>query len=376
MATTSADEQRVLRGTVRDLLAARSDEPTVRRLMETDEGFDPEVWSELGEMGLLGLAVPEDLGGAGFGLTEVGLVLAEAGRALLCAPYLSSVVMAQSALLASGDAAGCQDYLPALAAGQRRATLAYLEESGHRDAASIALVARATGSGWALDGVKTSVLDGASADLLLVVARTEAGLALFAVETDAAGLTRACLPTLDMTRKQARITFVGTRARLLGTDGDGARILAQVLDRTVACLAAEQVGGAERVLEMAVDYVKIRQQFGRSIGSFQAVKHACADMLLLVESARAAALSALQTADQDPAGLPVAASVVGGYCGQAYLRVAASNIQLHGGIGFTWEHPAHLYFKRAKTSQLLFGTPEQHREQLAQRAGIAAGRIA
>ena len=219
-------------------------------------------------------------------------------------------------------------------------------------------------------GTKSFVIDGAVADLIIVAARTNAGVSLFSVAGDAAGLTRTALSTMDQTRRQARLDFDNTPATLIGTDGAGWDVLSTVLDLAAVSLAAEQVGGAQFVLEMAVQYAKDRVQFGRPIGSFQAIKHKCADMLLEVESAKSAAYYGLWCAAEMNDELPSVASLAKAYCSEAYFHATAENIQIHGGNGFTWEHPAHLYFKRAKSSELLFGDPTYHREQLAQRIGI------
>ncbi|HYI61095.1 MAG TPA: acyl-CoA dehydrogenase, partial [Acidimicrobiales bacterium] len=213
-------------------------------------------------------------------------------------------------------------------------------------------------------------LDGHTASLILVAARTPKGVSLFAVDGDASGLTRTALQTMDQTRKQAKVEFSNTPARLIGTEGEGGSALGKTLDLAAVALAAEQVGGAQKCLEMAVEYAKVRVQFGRPIGSFQAIKHKCADMLLEVESAKSAAYYAGWAAAEDSDELPVVASLAKAYCSDAYFHAAAENIQIHGGIGFTWEHPAHLYFKRAKSTELLFGDPTYHRELLAQRIGL------
>jgi alkylation response protein AidB-like acyl-CoA dehydrogenase len=230
--------------------------------------------------------------------------------------------------------------------------------------------ATADGEGWTLSGTKMFVLDGHTADVILVAARSADDVSLFVVDGDADGLTRTPLATMDQTRKQARLEFDGTPARLAGAEGDGWRALERVLDLAAVALAAEQVGGAQRVLDMAVEYAKERVQFGRPIGSFQAIKHKCADMLLEVESAKSAAYYAAWCAAELNDELPAMASMAKAYCSEAYFHCAAENIQIHGGIGFTWEHPAHLYFKRAKSSELLFGDPTYHRELLAQRIGL------
>jgi alkylation response protein AidB-like acyl-CoA dehydrogenase len=366
-----SEEQEELRKTVRAFLEAKSAETAVREQMETEDGFDPAVWSQMGEqMGLQGLAIPEEFGGSGYGFVELGVVLEEMGRALLCAPYFSTVVLAANTLLHSGDDAAKAKYLPGIASGETIATLAYTEPSGKWDEAGITMEATAAGDGWTLTGTKMFVLDGHTANLIIVAAQTGKGTSLFAVQGDAAGLTRTALSTMDQTRKQAKLEFAGTPAELIGTEGEGWTVLGSVLDLAAVGLAAEQVGGAQKVLEMAVDYAKVRVQFGRPIGSFQAIKHKCADMLLEVESAKSAAYYGMWCASEMNDELPSVASLAKAYCSEAYFHATAENIQIHGGIGFTWEHPAHLYFKRAKSSELLFGDPTYHRELLAQRIGI------
>ena len=366
-----SEEQEELRKTVRAFLEAKSSETAVREQMDTEGGFDPAVWSQMGEqMGLQGLAIPEEFGGSGYGFVELGVVLEEMGRALLCAPYFSTVVLAASTLLQSGDDAAKAKYLPGIASGETIATLAYTEPSGKWDDSGITAEATASGDGWSITGTKMFVLDGHTANLIIVAAKTGKGTSLFAVEGDASGLTRTALSTMDQTRKQAKLEFAGTPAELIGTEGEGWNVLSTVLDLAAVGLAAEQVGGAQKVLEMAVEYAKVRVQFGRPIGSFQAIKHKCADMLLEVESAKSAAYYAGWCASELNDELPSVASLAKAYCSDAYFHAAAENIQIHGGIGFTWEHPAHLYFKRAKSSELLFGDPTYHRELLAQRIGL------
>jgi len=366
-----SEEQEELRKTVRAFLESKSPETAVREQMETENGFDPAVWSQMGEqMGLQGLSIPEEFGGSGFSFIELGVVLEEMGRALLCAPFFSSVVLAANALLLSGDDAAKKKYLPGIAAGETVATLATTEPSGKWDEKGITTKAEGSGSDWKITGTKMFVIDGATASLIIVGARTGKGVSLFAVDGSAKGLTRTSLSTMDQTRKQAKLEFNSTPATLIGTDGKGWDVLSQVFDLAAVALAAEQVGGAQKVLEMAVEYAKVRVQFGRPIGSFQAIKHKCADMLLEVESAKSAAYYGMWCAAEMNDELASVASLAKAYCSEAYFHAAAENIQIHGGIGFTWEHPAHLYFKRAKSSELLFGDPTYHRELLAQRIGI------
>jgi alkylation response protein AidB-like acyl-CoA dehydrogenase len=365
------EEQEELRSTVRSFLESKSSEEAVREQMETEAGFDRAVWTQMAEqMGLQGLAIPEEYGGSGFGYVELGIVLEEMGRSLLCAPFFSSVVLAANTLLQSGGEAAKAKYLPGIASGETIATLATTEPSGKWDESGITMEATKSGDGYTLTGTKMFVVDGHTADLILVAARTNGAVSLFAVQGDAAGLTRTPLSTMDQTRKQAKLEFSNTPAELIGAEGAGGAVLSTVMDLVAVGLAAEQVGGAQKVLEMAVQYAKDRVQFGRPIGSFQAIKHKCADMLLEVESAKSAAYYGLWCASEMNDELPSVASLAKAYCSEAYFHATAENIQIHGGIGFTWEHPAHLYFKRAKSSELMFGDPTYHREQLAQRIGI------
>ncbi len=366
-----SDEQEELRTVVRQFLDAKSPETAVREQMETEGGFDPEVWKQMGEqLGLQALTIPEEFGGQGYGYVELIVVLEEMGRSLLCAPYFSTVVLAANTLLQSGDDAAKAAHLPGIAAGETIATLAFTEPNGRWDEAGIEATATASGDGWSISGTKMYVLDGHTANLVIVAARTAAGVSLFAVDGGASGLTRTALATMDQTRKQAKLEFADVPATLIGADGGGWDVLSTVLDLAAVSLAAEQVGGAQKCLDMAVEYAKVRVQFGRPIGSFQAIKHKCADMLLEVESAKSAAYYAGWCASEMNDELPAVASLAKAYCSEAYFHAAAENIQIHGGIGFTWEHPAHLYFKRAKSSELLFGDPTYHRELLAQRIGI------
>ena len=365
------EEQEELRKTVRSFLESKSPESAVREQMDTAAGFDPAVWKQAGEqLGLQGLHIPEQYGGSGYSYVELGIVLEEMGRSLLCAPFFSTVVLAANTLIHSGDEAAKKQYLPGIASGETIATLAFTEPSGKWDQAGITLPATKSGDGYTLTGTKMFVIDGNTAGLIIVAARTENGVSLFAVDGDAAGLTRTNLSTMDQTRKQSKLEFANTPATLIGAEGKGWDVIGTVLDLAAVGLAAEQVGGAQKVLEMAVEYAKVRVQFGRPIGSFQAIKHKCADMLLEVESAKSAAYYGMWCASEMNDELPSVASLAKAYCSEAYFHATAENIQIHGGIGFTWEHPAHLYFKRAKSSELLFGDPTYHRELLAQRIGL------
>jgi alkylation response protein AidB-like acyl-CoA dehydrogenase len=365
------EEQEELRRSVRRFLDDTSPMAEVRRLMDTDDGWDRAVWRAMAEqVGLQGIHVPEALGGAGLGHVELGVVLEELGRSLACLPYFSTVGLAVNALLASGDERARGELLPRLASGEATGTLAVLEAPGSWDLDALATRARRDGDGWVVDGAKAFVVDGHTADVLLVAARSPGGLSVFAVEGGGAGVERVPVPQLDQTRKLARVELAGAPATLVGEEGGAATWLPRALDLAAAALAMEQVGGARRCLDMTVAYAKERHQFGRAIGSFQAIKHRCADMLLRVESARAAAYYAAWAAAEDAEELPAVASLARAYCSEAYSWVAGETIQVHGGIGFTWEHDAHLYFKRAKASELLLGDPAHHREQMLRRIGV------
>jgi alkylation response protein AidB-like acyl-CoA dehydrogenase len=367
LATTSflvSEEREEFRRSVRGFLERSSPEQEVRRLMATDEGYDPAVWGRMAEqLGLQGLLIPEEHGGSGYGYNELVLVFEEMGRALLCAPFLSTVALAANALLVAGD----ERHLAGIAAGETIATLALIEDGGRWDESGVTLTASGSGSEFTLDGHKSYVVDGQIASLVLVVARTADGVGLFAVEGDPPGLERTPMVTMDQTRKMARLEFAGVPARAIGTGWD---LVGRILDRAAVALAAEHAGGAERCLEMATDYANERVQFGRPIGSFQAIKHKCASLLMEVESAKSAAYYAGWAASEDEDELAIAAPLAKAYCSEAFFHAAAENVQIHGGVGVTWEHPAHLYFKRAKTSELLLGGPAYQRELLARRLGI------
>ncbi|WP_439675524.1 acyl-CoA dehydrogenase family protein [Embleya sp. MST-111070] len=371
-----SDEQQEIRKALRDVFDRHSDSPAVRAVMATETGYDAEVWRRVCEQtGLAGLAIPEQYGGVGFGFTELVVALEEMGRALFPSPFLASSVLTAYALVHAGDEAARAEYLPGLAAGETLGALA-LAEPGRRDVRAVEMAARADGDGWRLDGVKTHVIDGLIADLIVVGARVNGDLALFTVDRDAAGLTRTALPTLDQTRKQARLTFADTPARLLGAVGAEAA-LERVLALAEIAVAAEAVGGAGRCLEATVEYTKGRVQFGRPIGSFQAIKHRCADLYVEVETARSALYYAAWAATEaeasglgSPGELAVMAPLAMTTATAAYRHVAEEMIQLHGGVGFTWEYDCHLYLKRAITSAHVLGERGAQRERIAALAGI------
>jgi 3-oxochol-4-en-24-oyl-CoA dehydrogenase len=369
MSQHSDDGADELRKVTRDFLAKKSPETTVRELMDTKAGVDREVWTQAAaQLGIAGLLVPEDLGGSGAGMVQLGVVFEEAGRALWCAPLLSTCALASCAVLCAADRAVHAELLPPIAAGAVVAALAW---NGVRPSLG-SLQARRRGEQWVVDGTSGYVVDGGTAEQLLVCAGVNDRLDLFVVGSDTstpvAGLERSSLVTMDSTRRLAQLNFHATPALRIATDvGES---LDRALDRAEALLAAEQLGGATRVLEMAVDYAQARIQFGRPIGSFQAIKHKLAEMLMAVELARASVEHALVTAETEPALLPVALSHARAVASETYVRVAGDNVQVHGGIGFTWDHPAHLYLKRAKSSQLILGSPKWHRSRLADLLGI------
>jgi len=357
-------ETEVLRDALREFLKITSPSANVRELMATEAGYNEAVWRQMaGELGLHGIAVPEEWGGAGAGVSELAVVFEEMGAALLCSPFFSTVALATQAVLTSGDRGAMDTYIPAFVDGSTTATLILNGALDAWDPDAVTISARRDGSGHRLAGEAPLVLDGCTADVVLAAANTDSGLSLFAVAADTDGLTREPLATLDRTRKVARIRFDDVPARLIGTEGGAARGLARTSDLAIVALAAEQVGAAQRCLDMAVGYAKDRIQFGRPIGSFQAVKHRCADMLVLVEGARSAAVHGAEVADSDE--LPAAASVAKMACSEAFLQVALDNMRIHGGVGFTWEHDAHLYVRRAKATQLIFGSPDYHAQRLA-----------
>jgi len=368
-----SDEQEELRRSVCRVLNAHASAAHTRRAMESEVGHDPALWKRLaGELGLTGLVVPEAHGGAGLGWIELVAVMEELGKALACVPFFSTVCLGTSALLVGADDDQQRELLPAIAAGTATTTLAHLESDGDLGADAINAVATPDGDQIVLTGHKRHVVDGHTADLLIVAARAPAtrgadGIALYAVPATSPGVTRQRVVTIDQTRPLADIVLdrvrLPARARL-------ARAAWPELERILAFaavgLAAEQVGGAQRCLDLAVDYAKVRTQFGRPIGSFQAIQHRCADMFLLVESARSAAYYAGWAAAHEPDELATAAATAKSYCSDAFFRCAGDAIQIHGGIGFTWEHDIHLYFKRARASRAFLGEPTLHRERVAQ----------
>ena len=346
------EEQQALRAAVRKFCADNFDEDTVRRLMESEPRYDRAVWRRLGsELGVLGMAVPESDGGVGGSLVDQAVAVEEFGATLACGPLFGTVYLAIPALVAcpAGDAR--DELLAALVEGER--TAAFEPEP----------VSAAAGT---LTGTAARVVDADAADVLLIAASGSDGVGLYAVDLTGPGVQRTPLVTMDLTRPQARIALDGAPATLLAGPDEAERVITHALQVGSALLAVEQVGAAQHLLDLSVGYATSRLQFGRQIGSFQAIKHKLADMMVDAEHARSTAYHAvwaLADASDDPA---LAASIAQATCSQAFSRIAADAIQVHGGIGFTWEHQAHLYFKRAATDAALLGSAEQHRDRVAE----------
>ena len=366
------DEQQEFRGVVRRFLADNSPTSAVRKVMETDAGVDAQVWKQLsGDLGLTAVHIPEAYGGQGFGISELAIAVEEMGRALLCGPFFASTVLAATAIMKAGTEAQKKALLPGIAAGKTIAALAFTEDNGRWDASGVGLAAMSAGGKWKLDGAKSFVVDGHTADLIVVLARRPGssgadGLSFYTVKGDARGLERKQLASMDPTRKLARLSFSGVEADLLGAEGGAAKPLAETLDIAAICLANEMVGGAELLLEQAIEFAKLRYQFGRPIASFQTLKHKAADMLLQVELAKSGAYYAAAAADEGDPELPALASLVKAAASEAYMQTAIHAVQIHGGIGFTWDNDTHLWFKRAKSSEAFLGDAAYHRERLMQ----------
>lgn len=372
-----SEEQEQLRRSARSFLEAHAPLSRTRAGAEGPTGFDAALWERVcSELGWTALVIPEAHGGFGTTWIELGAVLEECGRALLPLPFFSTIALGANALLVAGSAEQQAAHLPGIAAGTTRATLAWRETSAATDAVHTTLTR--SGDGYQLEGRKRYVVDGASADLVIVLARLagsvgDEGLTLVAVDAATPGVARRRVPTLDCTRPLADVELRGASvpaSAVLGEPGRAAPLLRRVLDRAGIALAAEQLGGAERCLDMAVDYAKVRTQFGRAIGSFQAIKHACADLLVAVETARSAAYYAAWAAATGSQELAPVAALTRSHCSDAFFRCAAQNIQIHGGVGFTWEHEAHLYFKRARASRSLLGTPSGELERIAEHLAL------
>jgi alkylation response protein AidB-like acyl-CoA dehydrogenase len=369
------DEQELLRSTARKFLENECRSEVVRALMETPEGMTPALWGRLAEQGWLGLVYPEAHGGMGMGFVDLTVLMEEMGRAVVPGPYFSTVLLGGLAILEAGGEPQRKEWLPAIGAGERRVTLAWMEPSAVLGPGGVSLQATVAGGRYTLSGTKLFVADAHTADAVVVAARTgggassEEGVTLFLLPRGTAGMTVTLLPTMDQTRKLCEVTLAGVTVgpeAVLGAVGAGWAPLDRVLQRATVMLCAEMCGGAQKVLDMTVEYAKIRQAFGRPIGSYQGVKHRAADMLVDVENSKSITYYAAWALDEGSPEAPLAVSMAKAYVSDAYRRVAAAGIQLHGGIGFTWEHDLHLYFKRAKGSEFTFGDATHHRERVAQ----------
>lgn len=356
------EDQEDFRRAVRDFLEKRVSLTELPSRVDENAGFDPATWSAMAEqLGLQGLIVPETHGGSGYGPIELGLVLEETGRALLPGPLFPTIALGATALVLSGNEEAQAAHLPRIATGEATATLALTEPGDRAGRYSLGTTATVADAGHRLDGQKTAVPHGAEADAIVVAATDRDGPGLYVVDGDAPGLAREPAETLDPTRPQARLRLDSVEARRLG----GPDLLRAVLDRAAVALAAEQVGGAQSCLEIASAYAKEREQFGRPIGSFQAVKHLCADMVVRIECARSAAWYAAWACAEAPEELPTVVPIAQSAASDAYFFAARNCIQVLGGIGFTWEHPAQLHFKRAVSSEQFLGSSESQFDRLA-----------
>jgi alkylation response protein AidB-like acyl-CoA dehydrogenase len=370
-----SQEQEMLRATARKFFENECPSTFVRERMAEPAGVTDDFWTKLAEQGWLGLVYPEQYGGAGLGFVDLTVLMEEMGRVVMPGPFFSTTILAGLTVLEAGSAAQKEQWLTRIAAGEARATLAWTEPSARWDAPGVTATARAAGGGWVLAGTKLFVPDAHLADVLVVVARTtegaraEDGVSLFLVAKDTPGLEVKLLPTMDQTRKLCEVSLRDARVpgdALVGPRDGGWAPLARVVERATVALCAEMCGGAQRVLEMTTEYAKIRVAFGKPIGAYQGVKHRAADMLVDVENAKSLTYYAAWAVDENATEAPLAASMAKAYVSDAYRKVSGAGIQLHGGIGFTWEHDLHLYFKRAKSSEFTFGDSTFHRERVAQ----------
>lgn len=351
-------EQEQLRDAIARFCELRSPESEVRRLADNDQSYDPAVWGQATEqLGLASLAIPERFGGAGFGLVELGIAIEEGGAALLSLPLVSTSLAAQFLLAAADDAAN-ERYLPALAEGRSIGAVAL------RDAADRPVALRVSAAGT-VTGTAEWVADADAADLLTFTAESDGGRVAAVADLRSPGISIERLASVDVTRRHFTVTFADTAVRVL--DADASAVAETIVDVARVLLATEQLGVAQRSLDMAAGYAKVREQFSRPIGSFQAIKHLLADVLLEVEAARSAVWFALWAAQNDPAQLPMASRIAGSVTGDTTLLATSQNIQVHGGIGMTWEHPAHLYYKRGMVNRQFLGDPQHQRAEIAAR---------
>jgi alkylation response protein AidB-like acyl-CoA dehydrogenase len=371
-----SEEQEMLRRSARSLLERECPPAKVRQMMEDERGYSPELWRKMAGLGWLGLVLPEEHGGAGLNYVDLVVVAEEMGRVLLPSPFIWTLMFAEAVSRAGSDEQR-RRFLPAIARGELVATVANLEASGSWEESGIKMTARKSGAGFVLEGDKLFVNDAHVADCFLVAARTggkrDNGVTLFAIDAKRPGITVTPLKTMDQTRKLGEVRLHGVKAApadVVGQVNNGWPVLAAACDRAKVALAGEMMGGAQKVLETTVEYTKVREQFGRPIGSFQAVQHKCANMMVDVEGAKSAVYYAAWAVSNDAADASTAAAVAKAAASDAYRRTAADGIQVHGGIGFTWEHDMHLYFKRAKSSEFTFGDANFNREIVAQLIGL------
>ena len=369
------EEQELLRDTARRFLESECNTQFVRRRMAEPAAVTDEFWQKLAEQGWLGIIYPEEEGGSGLGLVDLVVLMEEMGRAVMPGPFLSTVLLGGAAIGDAGTPAQRQQWLPQIAAGTAKAALAWTEPNLRWDAAGVTASAREAAAGFTLSGTKLFVGDAHLADILVVAARTrdgstmEDGVSLLLVPKDTPGLAITVLPTIDETRKLCEVRLdnvVLPMAALIGERHRGWVPLSRVIARATVALAAEMCGGAQQVLDMTVAYAKIRIAFGKPIGSYQGVKHQAADMLVAIENAKSLTYYAAWAMDQGLEEAPLAVSMAKAAASDMYRKVAGTGIQLHGGIGMTWEHDLQLYFKRAKASEVAFGDATWHRERIAQ----------
>jgi alkylation response protein AidB-like acyl-CoA dehydrogenase len=373
-----SEEQELLRDTARKFLDSECPTQFVRRMMDTDDAVTDEFWRQLAENGWLGITYPEDVGGSGLGLVDLVVLMEEIGRAVMPGPYPATVLLGGAAIATAGSPAQRREWLPRIAAGEVKATLALTEPNARWDAAGITATAREARGGFTLSGGKMFVPDAHLADVLVVAGRSrdgstmEDGVSVFLVSKDAPGLAIRRLPSVDETRKLCEVKLDSVTvpgSALLGELHQGWAPLQRVIDRAAVALSAEMCGAAQRVLEMTVDYAKLRVAFGKPIGTYQGVKHKCADMLVDIENAKSLTYYAAWAVDEGEAEAPLAVSMAKAAASDAGRKVCAAGIQLHGGIGMTWEHDLQLYLKRAKADEVAFGDATWHRERIARLMG-------
>jgi alkylation response protein AidB-like acyl-CoA dehydrogenase len=364
-----SEDQVLLRNSVRAALDEQCAPAHVRAMADDSRGYSEALWSEMAKLGWLGLPFAEEQGGAGLGLVELALVLEEMGRAAYPGPYFASVVLGGLGIQLGGSAAQQERWLPAIASGQARASAALLEDALDWDPASTTATATATkaGDGWRLSGLKRFVPWAHVADVVLVPARAPEGVSLFLVDPRAAGVTLTPMIGIDLSNRWSEMRLDGVAVpadALMGRAGDAGGLLDALLRRAAVGASAEMLGAARRCLDMSVGYVKVREQFGQLIGSFQAIRHRCAEMLMEVENCHSAVYYAAWALTAGAGDAAAAASICKSYVSEAARKVCGDAIQVHGGIGFTWEYDLHLYFKRAKALEPLYGDAAHHREQI------------